>query len=103
MEIILMNPYDGHDDRITRLIERLSGNPKSPNCIDGACPIRKPVKLISDEKINDDIQRVLDTTHIKEVMLPVLNDTDEKSIIALSKEYNWDRNPDVVINIVKIE
>jgi hypothetical protein len=101
MEILLMNPYDGHDDRITNLIEKMSGK-RVRTCPDGACPIRKPVKLISSEKINEDIQHVLDSNNVKEVMLPVLTDKDEKIIANLSKEYNWDRNPEIVINIVKI-
>jgi hypothetical protein len=101
MEILLMNPYDGYDDRITNLIEKMSGK-RVQTCPNGACPIRKPVKMISDEKINEDIQRVLDNDNVKEVMIPVLTDKDEKIITNISKEYGWDRNPEVIINIVKI-
>lgn len=102
MEILLMNPYDGHDDRITKLVERLTGK-RVQTCPDGACPIRRPVKLISDEKINEDIQRVLDSENVKEVMLPVLTKEDENHIVDLSKEHGWNRNPEIIINIVKID
>ena len=102
-EVLLMNPYDGHDDRITNLIERMSGKPPQQECHRGACPIRRPVKLIDEFKINEDIQRVLDGDDVKEVMLPVLNEKDERRLVNLSKEYEWGRNPDVIINIVRLE
>lgn len=99
-----MNPYDGHDDRITTLIERMRGNKKPfPKCEDGVCSIRKPLKMIDDSKINEDIQRVLDNENVKEVMLPVLSEKDAERLVVLSKEYEWNRNPSIVINIVKIE
>ena len=97
-----MNPYTDHDDRITALIERVRGKTPLPPC-EGACPVRKPLRMIDDLKINEDLQHVLDNENVKEVMLPVLNEKDARHLASLSKEYEWNRNPSIMINIVKID
>lgn len=101
---ILINPYNGNDDRITALIKNLNGTPQNiPECKGSACPIRKPIKLVSALEITKNVKKILaEQEDVKEIVLPALNQKDAEKLQNLIKE--WRKiGPSVVFNIALVK
>lgn len=107
MTRIVINPYIGYSDQLASSMTRFGGSLEKPKCVDGLCPIPRPVKLMTKRKINELVTSTNQTQDPRttnqsstELIIISLNEKDQLALVKMSKTEGWGNINGVNVKIV---
>lgn len=86
---MLIVPYDGESAELTKALKKYNvAMPKE--CKDGACPIPKPLKMMSASDVKNSIANTLKSVaNVKQIAVLALNEKDQQSLVGMSRADDW--------------
>jgi len=90
MSIMLIVPYVGESDELTKALKKRNIAIPKKECKDGSCPIPEPLKMLSASKIKESITNTLKSVgNVKQISVLALNEKDQFSLVEMSRAGDW--------------
>lgn len=101
MSSMLIIPYDGESAELTKALKKYNVVMPKKECKGGACPIPKPLKMMSASEVKNSIANTLKSVDVEQIVVLALNEKDQLSLIAMSRAGDWgNMKKGVVVKIV---
>ena len=87
---MLIVPYDGESAELTKALKKYNVAMPKKECKGGACPIPKPLKMMSASEVKDSIANTLENVaNVKQIAVLALNEKDQLSLVGMSRAGDW--------------
>lgn len=87
---MLIVPYDGESVELTEALKRYNVALPAKECEGGACPIPKPLRMLSASQIKKSIASTLESvSDVERIYVLALNKEDQLSLIEMSQAGDW--------------
>ena len=87
---MLIVPYDGESAELTKALKKYNVAMPKEECKGGACPIPKPLKMMSASEVKNSIANTLKSVaNVKQIAVLALNEKDQFSLVEMSRAGDW--------------
>jgi hypothetical protein len=98
---MLIIPYDGESAELTKALKKYNVAMPKKECKGGACPIPKPLKMMSASEVKNSIANTLKSVDVEQIVVLALNEKDQLSLVEMSRAGDWgNMKKGVVVKIV---
>ena len=86
---MLIVPYDGESAELAKALKKYNvAMPKE--CKGGACPIPKPLKMMSAAEVKNSIANTIKSVgNVNQITVLALNEKDQFSLVEMSRAGDW--------------